>query len=258
MSEEQKEHLRRLARERQAQKAAAAVAKAPPEPVVAEDESGDNILGQLAGLFQQASSKKSGRDKAVNDALEILGRLDPREYPEIADNEMVQDFVTKVQNARAKAADLPPGTIVGSGISVHKVPWEWHHLRRSQHLTPEEARAQGLMEWVEYTPLRDQYVGWNGLFWYFRRRRRERVPKCFVDVFEEGLNQEEFAEQHAAWLMNRPGVRAHRDFFTTNAPRLKAMDESRGEYYQPGAGLIDLAPSKDLLELAGVGAEEET
>ena len=252
------EARRQKALERKAA-AATAVAERPPEPEPEPTEpEGDNILGQLAGLFQQASSRAAGREKAVNEALEILGRLDPAKHPEIADNEVVQNFIERVQSARAQSPDVRPGTVLGTGLTAFKKPWMWADLNKSINTPIEEVtrRAQAgeiIFPWVEYVPIKTTPVIWNGLTVYFRARQRVKVCKVFVDTFEESLTQEEFAEQHGAWLFNVPGVQTHRDFYTTNGPRVKAMDESRGDYYKPGAGVISLASSQD----AGPEAAEE-
>lgn len=244
------------------QKAAAATAVADRPDEDDDDEtpvsslSSEGVLSELAGLFQRAASKEQGSDKAITDALELLGSLNPLKYPDLADNPTVQAFIERVQGARMQSSDLPPGSIIGSGLTASKKPWSWGDLKKSMHVSVEEvtrrnALGEIIFPWVEYMPIKNSPVIWNGLQVYFRARQRVYVCKVFVDVFEESLTQEEFAEQHAAWLFNTPGVVARRDFFTTTAPRLKAMDMGKGEYYQPGGGQISMAPSPDLVGLGG-------
>lgn len=235
-----------------------ATAVAEPEPASTEEApDSDNVMAQLAGLFQAAASKTKNRDKAVNDAIAILETLDPQKYPDIADNETVMAFVDRVQTARAQQHGLRPGSYIGNPNTVagKKVPWTWADLNKSINLSVEEVtkRAQAgevIFPWVEYRPLQNKTVIWNGLMVHFRARQLVKVCKVFVDTYEESLNQEEFAEQHAAWLFNTPGAPTHRDFFTTNGPRVKAMDESKGDYYKPGAGMISMAVSQDAGEEA--------
>ena len=242
-----------------AQPVATAVAERPPEPEPSENEEAldsDNVLAQLAGLFQQASGQRSGRDKAITEALDVLGKLDPRKYPEIADNPAVQDFVEKVQAQRAQSSDVPPGTIMGTGLASFKKPWTKNDLLKGKDMPVEEARARGFMEWITYRPMHTTVVIWQGIKVHFMARRPIYTPKCFADVYEDSLAQQDFAERHAAWLFNTPGVQVDPAFFTTNAPRVKAMDQSKGEYYVPGGGEISLAPSPDLVAMGGGGSEE--
>lgn len=253
---------------RMAARKAQATAVADPEPQVeaatASEEAavGEDVMHQLASLFAKASTEKKGREKAINDALDILGRLDPAKYPDVADNPAVEAFVEKVQAARAQSADMPPGTVIGRGIAAQKVPWSWAHLKKSMNLSPEEFAERSktepiLFPWVEYMPIKTTTVVWNGLRVYFKARQRVYVCKVFVDAFEESLNQEEFAAQHAAWLFHSPGAATHRDMLTSGAAKVRAMDESKGEYYHPGGGMIGLAPSSDLVGLGGEGESDE-
>lgn len=235
-------------------RAATAVAEPPdaPEPEIEEPGAeSDNVMAQLAGLFSQAAGQKADRDQAINQAMDILGRLDPRKYPDIADNPSVIDFVDRVQTARAQQQGARPGSYIGNPNSIagKKVPWTWNDLNKSIDWTPEqvaEANARGeiAFPWVEYRPMHTRTIIWNGLRVFFKARQLVKVCKVFVDTYENALNEEEFAEQHAAWLFNVPGVQAHRDFFTTNGPRVKAMDESKGEYFSSGGGMISMAPSQ--------------
>lgn len=213
-----------------------------------EEPASEDVLKQLAGLFAEASGQKSNREKAVTEAIDLLGKLDPFKYPDIADNPTVQAFVEKVQQQRAQSTDVPPGTIIGTGMAAFKKPWTKNDLLKSKDLTPEEARARGWIEWVEYRPIRNFDVTWQGIRIIWPARRLGRFPKAHVDVFEGSLDAELWNEQHAGWLFNVPGVDIHADYFTTNAPRAKAMDMSKGEYYQPGAGAIDMTPSADLID----------
>lgn len=248
------------ARNREARKQAASVAEAEPEGALPEPEStadapeSEGILSDLAVLFTKASSQKAGRDKAIDDALTLLGSLDPMKYPDLAENPTVQQFVDKVQAKRAESPEVRPGTLMGTGIAAFIKPWSWSDLKKSidmdiEEVTRRDKAGEICFPWVVYMPIKTTYVGWNGLHVYFRARQRVKVCKVFVDVFEESLNNEEFAEQHAAWMFNAPGVQTNRDFFTTNAPRMKAMDMGKGEYYQPGGGMISLATSEDLATL---------
>ena len=129
MSDAARENLRQKARDALERKRASATATLEPpsdsQPVAVEEDepASEEVLAQLATLFQKASGEKQGRDKAVNEALDLLGKLDPFKYPDIADNPAVLDFVDKVQMQRAVAQDLPPGSIIGSGIWVKKIPW---------------------------------------------------------------------------------------------------------------------------------------
>jgi hypothetical protein len=237
-----------------AKPAAVAVAEPPAQEIpVAEGEApdSDNVMQQLAGLFSAAAGQKAGRDRAINDAMEILGKLDPHKYPDIADNPSVIEFVDRVQTARAQQQGLRPGSYIGNPNSIagKKVLWTWGDLNKTINWTDEEvvaanARGEIAFPWVLYRPMHTRTIIWNGLRVYFRARQQVKVCKVFVDTYEEALNQEEFAEQHAAWLFNVPGAQTHRDFFTTNGPRVKAMDESRGDYFKSGGGMISLATSQ--------------
>lgn len=232
--------------------AATAVAEREPEPE-ADEPTSENVLAQLAGLFQQAAGQKQGREKAVNEALEVLGKLDPFKYPDIADNPAVMDFVEKVQQQRAKSTDVPPGTIIGTGMAAYKKPWTKADLLKGKGMPPAEAIAKGYIEWIEYRPVKNFDVTWNGIRIVWPARALGYFPKSHVDVFEQSLDADAWNEQHAAWLFNNPNVPFQMDYGTTNGPRVRAMDESKGEYYRPGAGAIDMAPSVDLLESAEEG-----
>lgn len=213
-----------------------------------DDPSSEDVLKTLAGLFSEASSQKSGREKAINEALEVLGKLDPFKYPDIANNETVMAFIDKVQQQRAQSEDVPPGTIIGTGMAAFKKPWTKNDLLKSKGMPVEEARAKGLIEWIEYTPFKNMDVTWQGIRIVWPARRRVYIPKSHVDVFEQSMSADEWNERHAAWLFNNPDVPFEADFNNMNAARLRAMDESKGEYYKPGAGLIAMAPSPELLD----------
>lgn len=233
--------------------AATAVAEREPE-ADAEDPTSEDVLAQLAGLFQQASSAKTGREKAVSDALEVLGKLDPFKYPDIADNATVQAFVEKVQQQRAQSLDVAPGTILGSGLAAFKKPWTKNDLLKGKGLPVEEARAKGLIEWMEYTPFKNMDVTWQGIRIVWRARQRGYFPKSHIDTFESSISADEWNERHAAWLFNNPDIPFEADFNNMNSARLRAMDESKGEYYKPGGGLIAMAPSPELID----NSEQET
>lgn len=242
-----------------AEQAATAVAERLPSDEAEVPES-EGVLAELAGLFARASGEKKGRDKAINEAIDLLGKLDPIKYPDIADNPAVQSFIDRVMSVRVQSADVPPGTLIGSGMSATIKPWSWADLLKGKDVPVDEVARRAnagelIFPWVEYRPMKTTFVGWNGLHVYFRARQLVYVCKVFVDVFEESLNNEEFGEQHAAWLFNTPGVAPNRDFFSTTAPNIKAMDMSKGEYFQPGGGTIDLTPSADLASLGGGTAQ---
>lgn len=245
---------------REAREAAASSTAVAERPTIEEDAEPDseNVMAKLASLFSQAATEKKGRDRAINEALDVLGKLDPIKYPEIADNDQVQAFIEKVQQQRAQSSDVPPGTIMGSGLAAYKKPWTVGDLLKGRGMPAQEAIANGFIEWVMYRPMKNFDVTWQGIRILWPARREGYFPKSHVDQFEQSLDAEEFAEQHAAWLFNHPEAQAHADFFTTNAPRVKAMDHSKGEYHHPGAGLIDLTPSPDLVALSGgsIPAEE--
>lgn len=225
---------------------ATAVADRPEE---GDDEpSSQDVLSQLAGLFQQAAGEKRGREKAINEALDVLGRLDPMKHPEIASNPTVMDFVDRVQSQRLQSMDVPPGTIIGTGLAAKKKPWTKGDLLKGKGMRPEEAQAKGFIEWIEYTPYRNFDVTWNGIRIVWPARRRGYFPKSHVDLFEQSIAADEWNERHAAWLFNNPDVPFEMDFNNMNAARLKAMDESSGEYYKPGAGAISMTPSTDLVD----------
>lgn len=239
-----------------------AVLERPPDPDPDPEDEPDsgNVLAELATLFKQASGEKRGRDKAINNAIELLGTLSPAKYPEIADNPAVQAFIDKVQSSRAQSGEIRPGTLIGTGIAAFIKPWSWSDILKGKDVPLDEvekrqATGEIIFPWVIYQPIKTTFVGWNGLHVYFRARQRVYVCKVFVDVFEESLNLEEFAEQHAAWMFNTPGIQVQRDFFSSNAPQMKAMDMGHGEYFQPGGGMIDLTPSPGLAALGGGTSE---
>lgn len=267
-TDEQRQRAAEVRRQnREARLAAArpsAVIERPPDPEPQPDPEPDpepdsgNVLAHLAGLFQQAAGQKAGRDKAITEALDVLGRLDPTKYPEIADNEQVQQFVERVQLARAQSTDVPPGTILGTGMAAFKKPWTKSDLMKGKDMPVEEARAKGYIEWVHFTPWSNFNVTWQGITIRWPAFTEGYFPKSHVDTYQESQRLQRYAENHAAWLFNTPNVPVDPSFFMTNAPRVKAMDQSHGEYYRPGGGEIDLRPSSDLVEMAGIATEEAT
>lgn len=223
----------RLAAEKRRQKAAAP--DVPDEPLATVTPPlSDDPLAELGALFTQMAGKKTARQEAAEEALALLARLNPTEHPEIADDPRVQAFVERVQGAKAQSADVPPGTVIGTGLTAFKKPWSWHDL------------AEGKVEWVTFTCPERIRVGYNGLFWQFLANEETYCPKAFVDVYRETMRNRKFSEQHVAYLFRQRGAAPTRDMLDPTgagvaAARVAATHHDpmgAPAHYVPGGGLI--------------------
>lgn len=230
------DEMRAKGAETKRRKAAEAAAQPPaPPPTEAETptevapEGDGTLLAKLALFLGEKASTKAEEDRKALEAVKVLGQLDPKKHADIFESPEVQTLIERVMEARAQSTDVAPGSYIREGHIVTKRPWQWNDL------------AEGKVEWVDFMPTETIPVTFQGLTYYFKARQRVRCPKVFVDLVNNRYDEQEFGEKHAAWLMGVPGVRPHRDMVSPYAiagVRARAMNQSQGEYYKPGAGVI--------------------
>lgn len=179
-----------------ARKARLAAGVETPDPPVVEPPTQDaaaDELKQLAAALYSAAGDKIKRTRAVSDLEAFLERLNPRDFPEIANSDVVLGFVDQLakQKAETNLTD-PPGTVYGRGtVAQHKKPWTERDLANSG------------MSMVEFYVAEPECVIWNGLRRDYQPGETYRDYKCFLDVITERNRNLRLANEHAEYLFKK-------------------------------------------------------
>lgn len=151
-------------------------------------------MAQLAAVFSAASKDKRKVSTAISELETVLAKLDPKDTAELLKNEVVAQFFEQVSEAKVvQNAELPPGTVIGTGLGATAVPWTLRYLHK--------LREQGAVNVVKFLPQTTQLVCWNGLFHQFVADMEEWVYEPFVSVYNESRAAARDSVNHANWLL---------------------------------------------------------
>lgn len=193
-TEEQKQELReRLARGRAAKAEKAAVE-------VVEPEEADDVLSQLIAGLQKVQTKKKTTDADLEALGQILDRIDPVEHPEIADNPAIEAFLDKIGAIRLKKAEkqgLPPGSLVGTGVSERDIPWK---------LSDVSVKPDGTKDMVTWTPNETLPIIYNGVMCQAIADVEMTTERAFYDVYTEHRRLIREAEHRKQWMFGKTNV----------------------------------------------------
>lgn len=273
-TEEQRRKAQETNRRKAEERKAAAVAAPPGAVAVLERPAvegehlpSDNQLLQefadFARILGDADAKKAQRDAAVDGIDKLMASLSPADYPQLVDHPVVLKFMDLIQQRREeRGGPVVPGTIEGEGLSRAKKPWTMIEV------TERANRNEPGFEWVDYVPRENTPVIWQGLTIHFFEDVAMRIPRCFLDVYNESRRQKRAADEHRDYLFaprglnggsgpagvaTDPTIMAGRD--GVNSRMLRGAFS--GGMYNPGAGLSIEVPDADRPGIGGEGEEGE-
>ena len=198
-----------------------------------ETQTSDDILARLGAAILDAAKGKSQRSKVLVQVEELLGKLSPRDYPELAANPVVQEFLDQIEETHIdRHPDDPPGTIYNAGaLGATKKRWQWRDLQDFPLAT--------------FTPTETIPITWNGLELILVADLEMTVPKCFKDVYDERRRGLETARQHAAVMMRqRDAITGAADPSVLGPGTARVRSSGMGSTgYRPGAGMF--APGEE-------------
>jgi hypothetical protein len=252
------------ARERQAYRTAKlrgdppeAVADEPPDlttPDIPEAERSDDDagalteLGRIAAALGNAASDSIEEQRQADRIWNLLNGLTKGAQKRLFENPSVQKlFQIATEKESTGRADDPPGTIYyrtlnGEKIAWSKKPWTWADLYRP----PPPRQPMPTKSWV---PERRMNVGWNGLMVTLRPRREVTLPEVFYGEYQNGLRQEELAEQHAAYIFGESDKQPEDPGMVTSGTAMARSVSMRGKHkgisqnvYVPGGGFVATEP----------------
>lgn len=201
---------------------------------LSQDAAHDELKLLAANLFRAASQREE-RAKAIQNFEEFLGKLNPKDYPEIAGSEIVQRFIEQLSNQDVNKDD-PPGTVYNRGaINERKKSWTESDLRRSD------------IKQVDFEVFQPEVIIWNGL-------RRDYEPgiiytdyRCFPDLMRERNRLVRIAGEHAEYLFRQRNTLSDTSVAGHGTARVRGSADAGS--YIPAAGTFE--PSV-------AAAEEET
>lgn len=209
-----KERLR-LAREAKKAKAAE-LATAEP--------AGDDPIAELMGALQAVRNKKNAGTKALEELGAILDKIDPHEYPDLADNPMIEAFLDKIGDARLKKAakgKLPPGTVIGDGMAARDVQWSLNDI----NLKPD-----GTKELVTWTPAETIPIFYNGVMCQCIADVEITTEKAFYDIYSEHRRLMREGEVRKRWMFGKTNERPpESDEAAVSMARVRAFMGMGGE-----------------------------
>lgn len=205
----------------------------------------DEATAELARLGQAliaSAGKKHEQQAAVASLEKLLGSLKPKDFPDLAENPVVMQFLESLAQQRATNSDDPPGTIYNRGtIAVHSKPWTWNDLKSPQGgWRPGEPLPQGCVEWVyEYTPDRTVLVTYNGLSVQFFAEQPWTGPKCFTDLLREQRRLERVGHEHVSYMFKSGGLPSDLGVINEGTRRVRSASSAGGQGtgFRPGAGI---------------------
>ncbi len=205
----------------------------------------DEATAELARLGQVliATAGDKQKQKAASDELvALLARLTPKDFPNLAENPVVLQFMEQVAQQRAEGSDDPPGTIYNRGsVAVHSKPWRFTDLKSPPpEWRPGQPLPPGHCEWVwDYVPQKTTTATWNGLTVQFFAEQPWSGPKCFVDVLQESRRLERVAHEHAAYMFKNGGVPSDPGVINQGTRNVRAHSSAGGPGtgFMPGAGV---------------------
>lgn len=188
------------------------------------DEVNDELRSLAATLFKVADDKAE-RNRVLDQLEVFLGRLSAKDYPDLADSEIVQTFVERLAQRRAETSSDPPGTIYNRGsLNQYKKSWTEHDLAKS---------GMGLVEFEVAEP---EVVVWNGMRRDYEPGVTYRDYKCFVDTMRERTRNIRLAHEHAEYMFRMRQGLSDSSIASIGTARVRGTAD-RGSY-RPAAGLF--------------------
>lgn len=233
-----------------------------PAPVQVQDEFA-SFFAKLAA----AGGKQAEKDKALGELEHLLGKLNPKDYPDLVDDPVVGKFLDMLQERRDASTDVRPGEIYGEGLARTKRLWNWSDLKPERWPWPDKEND---FVWVDYVPRENVPVTWNGITIYFFEDVPIRLPRVFVNVYMESRRGQALAKEHRDYLfqpmrareagvvppISDPTILAGRD---GNLSRMLRGKFAGGDF-NPNSGL-DMSGIPDAhrpgMETVGEGAPAE-
>ena len=217
----------RNARKKEEQAAVAAILgadEAAPSEANVTDE-----LKALASKLYRVAEDKAERGKTLDELETFLARLPSKDFPELAQSEIVQNFVEMMMARSSETRpDDPPGTVYNRGaINQYKKAWTEEDLRRSDI---------AVMEFEVNEP---ETVVWCGI-------RRDYQPgtvyydyRCFVDLIREKARNLRLAEEHVAYMFKRRNSLTDITIANMSTARIRGTADQgsyvpAGGFFEPG------------------------
>lgn len=214
----------------------------PPAP--AADETA-NELKRLAATLFSAADKKEQRDNALGDLEAFLARLSPKDFPDLADSPVVQQFVEMLGQRKAEMSpDDPPGTEYNRGtMAATSKPWTFRDLENSDIPIIE----------FEFDSFEDVY--WQGLRRTYQPGVTYRDWRCFPDLVREGRKNMRLGNEHVQYLMKQANSLSDPSIAGIGTARVRGTADVGT--YGPAAGLFTPDYEAGMTQEDGEGGEAE-
>lgn len=215
---------------------------------VPEDEAPmtqDEATEQLALLGQALIAtvgKKQEQQQVVAKLEGLLGGLKAKDFPDLAENPFVLQFLESMAQTRATNSDDPPGTIYNRGtIAVHSKPWTFENLKSPPPgWRPGEPLPENSVEWVyDYESDRTVPVTYNGLTVQFFAGQNWTGPKVFVDQLKESKRLDKVGFEHISYMFKSGPLPSDLGVLNEGTRRVRSASSAGGQGtgFRPGAGV---------------------
>jgi hypothetical protein len=204
------------------------------EESVAQEEVAEagafDFLKRLGTALLESGGGRAERNKTLAELEAVLVKLSPRDYPELAENPVIQQFLEVMAERKAEASDDPPGTIYNAGtLAATKKRWQWRDLARFPVVT--------------FTPNETIPVTFQGLTLMLIADTEMAVPSIFKDIYDERRRGHETAREHAAFLFRQRDqidpTRADPSVVGYSSGLVRGHGMGR-DGYRPGAGAFPI------------------
>lgn len=195
---------------------------------MSDDPGDDEVLASLGKALEGLAKAKRGRKQRMAEVVKVLEQLDPRDYPELADHPAITKILDTLSEQAAQNADVPPGTIIGTGMAAHKKPWTMADV------------GPGKVEWLRFTPLETLPVTYNGLRFQLFADEEFYGPKFVYDIYAEHKRALKVAHEHAGLMFKTTDRVSDPTVINEATMRIRAMTEhipGQPGGFLPGAGI---------------------
>jgi hypothetical protein len=148
------------------------MAKAEKEAVIETPQ--DDVAAQLAKLgaeLQAVAGDKLAREAKLKEVEKVLGNLQVKDFPDLAESPVIQSFVQMVG-----LGDLKPGEVRNRGTLAERVrDWSWGDVQAKV--------KSGEFQLRRFTPAETVDLIWNGLTLRVVQDQECEIPDVFYALY---------------------------------------------------------------------------
>lgn len=184
------------------------------------DEVTEELKRLGAGLIAVADQAEA-RTAKIHEIEEFFGKLSLRDFADLAESEVVQNFVKLFENT----AGMAPGETRKRG-TLAEVRKEWSIRDLAQFpLSP------------RFVPNETIPITWNGITVYLQEDVECQVPIPFYDIYREHRRALRQAALHEQYLMDMSDTPPDSNWLTPESAKVRAMSQLGRPYKKPGGSI---------------------